>query len=200
MEECKSKKITYQSQNNIEEKMFKINKKVESPSNFSRMCDSITAFTRFGRSIEDLQDFNYNSPGDDDLPTIHKEISVSIVINITEDTKNKNKKSCDQTPKIFTIRMNVNNFMYKDSIIKTSIDAFNDYFEAKKEDYRLILTSNNYNLRPSKKNGKPNTDYPCIDKDSSIIDTGIFKLAFIYKEQDLIRIQKKKNCQKCSIF
>ena len=128
-------------------------------------------------------------------------IKISILIkNNSEIKMSKNQKTEKPVEKIHYVMLTIDSSFYSSNIVKSSLDLFNNIFEEGKDDYRLSLNYENYKLKPSKKNGKPNMDYPCIDKESTIKDTGIVNFSIIYKEEDLIKIQKKTQCCKCSIF
>lgn len=128
-----------------------------------------------------------------------RNIKVSIEVPEFEDSK-KSETKC-----IYSIMQTIDSSFYSMNIIKQSIDNFNKLFESKDGDspipYRLALNYNNYKLRPSKKNGKPNNDYPCMDSQSPILNTGMVNFSLIYIDEDLIRVQPKlEKCCKCCIF
>jgi hypothetical protein len=59
---------------------------------------------------------------------------------------------------------------------------------------RLSFKYSNYNFKPAKKTGKPRLDFPKIEKDIKVFDTGIEHFALLYSQNDLINVNKTFRC------
>ncbi len=89
------------------------------------------------------------------------------------------------------------------NLIEISRDKFNEYFHEKGMKLMLVnKPKNNFELRPSKKNGQPKLDLPSIDGESYVCDTQIHQFSFIYCDEDLIQLRemKKTRCERCLIM
>ncbi len=85
------------------------------------------------------------------------------------------------------------------SLIKISIDEFNNLFEREGENIRFSLNYKNYKLKPSKKNGRPKLYYPMIDLETCIKELQMENLSLVYKKEDFIVIKRVK-CGSCVFF
>ncbi len=101
---------------------------------------------------------------------------------------------------IKAIRLYIDGAIFPLEVIKTSIDEFNSKLETEKEMQRFSLNYQNYKLKPSKKDGRPKSDYPAIDFETCIKDIQIENFALIYKEKELLTIKKKLKCEGCLLF
>jgi hypothetical protein len=178
-------------------------KKTESPSKVSRLCKKLTF------SIVPISDFSGETTAnsidyaksslDNDTYIVKKTIKISILV-LPDEKNNATGNNIKSQDIIHSVMLNIDDSLNAQNVIKLSIDQLNDLFEEKKEEYRLSLSYGNYKLKPSKRNGKPNNDYPAIDKDSSVKDTGIINFSLMYIDGDLLTVQKKECCSKCFIF
>ncbi len=71
---------------------------------------------------------------------------------------------------------------------------------------QLARNFKNYELRPSKKNGKPKIDLPCISPEVKVIETFITQFSLVFREEDILKIKSKSkkekgsHCRRCLIF
>ena len=111
---------------------------------------------------------------------------------------------------------------YKDSLSR-AIDLFNSKF-LKDENFKLNTDTSIYTLRISKKNGKPNMDYPSILMNNQIKNNYFEKISVVIEDvhfsldqksitpnnlttfskdtqdEEFKKVQKKKCCESCLII
>jgi hypothetical protein len=61
---------------------------------------------------------------------------------------------------IMSINLQVDEKTTISDLIRMSVNIFNENFISQNSDYRIKPNYRMYNMKPSKKNGKPNTDLP----------------------------------------
>lgn len=83
-----------------------------------------------------------------------------------------------------------------------AVDKFNDYFNDNNINIQFNPNYKDFELRPSKKNGRPKLDLPAIHGDSLVKDTHIENLSLKFKEVNLVIKNKKKKtkCDQCLIM
>jgi len=175
----------------------------QSPSKRSRLSKTLNTFSNapFSFPSGETNINSWQSLGNHSFQEQALSIqAIKINILIKDKENSHNKKNDEKKVNIHTINLNIDNSVCFSSVVKQSIDEFNHLFEENHEEYRLSLNTNCYKLKPSKKNGKPNNDYPCIDRDTAINETGVVNFSLIYDEVDLIRIKKSESCCKCIII
>ena len=177
----------------------KKSKSDESPSKKSRISKNLDLkferMTSFSNETS-ATDERISPLSSNDFETLVSTKNIKVSILIAKEP-GKDKKISEE---LYSIDLTISSWMFNRCIIKQCLDSFNDLFEIKNELFRLSLDHKNYKLRPSKKSGKPNFDYPCIDLDSSLKDTGLVSFSLMYLEDDLIIMKKKTKCTGCSIF
>lgn len=186
-----------------------IKKKIESPSKVSKLCNKFFNTTTSsscnfsGETSATFSDLLVGSSDyqEDITPLISTlNIKVSLYIkDVIADNQKKTKNSDE--PTIHSILLTVDNSIYGSDVIKNSIEQFNQLLKDEKLSYRLSELSKKYKLKPSKKNGKPNSDYPAVDPESIIKETGIVNFSLLYIEEDLLYVKPSSQCcNKCLIF
>jgi len=145
-----------------------------------------------------------NSNDESKEEILNETIQVNILINIDGDEYLKSVNA------IITNKVSIGD------LLRESIKLFNKLFEKENSPIRLIYTKlSNYEMKPSKKNGKPNKDLPSklysvnikilgFNLISLVCDTNLKKFSIVYEYPDLLLHKDRRNfffkCNKCSIF
>ena len=86
-------------------------------------------------------------------------------------------------------------------LIKRAVDTFNKNLENECKQYRLSLDYNQYNIKPSKKNGMPKEDLPCkknynigYNKEALISSCQVRQLSIIHSNSEVIYLKPKTKC------
>jgi hypothetical protein len=86
-------------------------------------------------------------------------------------------------------------------LINRVVDTFNKYLEIDCKQYRLSLNYSMYNIKPSKKNGMPKEDLPCMinfnigyNKEALISYCQVRQLSIIYSNSEVIYMKPKTKC------
>jgi hypothetical protein len=95
-------------------------------------------------------------------------------------------------------------------LIRISLNAINTYLENIKSNKRLKYNIDNYQIKPSKKNGQPKLDLPALNKQTLVSETQINSFSLIYKPEDVIILINnkeensnnniKRECCGCMLF
>ena len=126
------------------------------------------------------------------VPTSPKIIKVNLFI---EKNKNEIKEN------LYSVNLRVSDSLLIRELLILAVDKFNQLFEDNNINFRLKRNFENFELRPSKKNGMPKLDLPSISGDVCVHSTYITQFALIYKEEDLVMIKKNKGkCERCLIL
>jgi hypothetical protein len=106
----------------------------------------------------------------------------------------------DKKEEIITLSFNLSKSLKIKELIIQVINELNILLSNKSSRLRFNYDYSNYQLKPSKKNKRPNIDFPSLDKEMNVLETGIFKLSLIYSKSDLITIKNRTRCINCSIL
>ena len=117
-----------------------------------------------------------------------KQIKVSLIIEI------------DKSEEVITQNFSIAKCLKTDDLIIKVINEFNILLTNKNYRIRFDYNYSNYQLRPSKKNDRPNMDLPNLDKEIYVFETGITNLSLIYSQSDLITLKNRSKCINCSIL
>lgn len=182
-------------------------KRTESPSKLGKMLKRIESqtITRSENSCETLAtsaDFFIDTMNEISIFEQPINIKVSVVLQSNGPSAKNGKKDEQENSTIKSIMMSIDSSIYPQNVLKHSIDEFNKIFEAEKLRFLFSPNSTQYKLKPSKKDGKPKNDYPAIDFETPLKDTGILNFSLIYNSKDLIEIKEKKKecCNNCIIY
>ena len=82
-----------------------------------------------------------------------------------------------------------------------SVDGFNDYFKDNSLGIQLKVNYQEYEMRPSKKNGHPKIDLPCIHDNVLVKDTLIENFALQYRKENILtKLNRQGKCNKCLVM
>lgn len=84
-------------------------------------------------------------------------------------------------------------------IIKIAVNKLNTILYNEKIGFQFIEIFEEYDIKPSRKNGDPKLDLPSLDKDASVGSTAMLNFSLIYRKEDLRGIKKKPKCLLCVI-
>ncbi len=85
-------------------------------------------------------------------------------------------------------------------LIKIAVNKINTILYNEKLNYQLSDRSDNYDLKPSKKNGDPKLDLPSIDRDAALGTTLISNFSLVYQKKELICMKKRDKCRICIVY
>jgi hypothetical protein len=110
------------------------------------------------------------------------------------------KVSLELNYEIYTVSICITKSLNINDLIIKSIDEFNHLFQMKGIAVQLVLKYKDYNFKPAKKTGRSKMDYPIIEKDINVFDTGIEHFSLICAKTDVIKINNKFRCLECPIL
>ena len=86
-------------------------------------------------------------------------------------------------------------------LIQNAVDKFNEELSQGQPGVQLKRNFENYDLKPSKKNGHPKTDLPAISGQALVKDTNITQFSLLCQLEDIVIIKPKpKSCCECTIM
>ena len=106
----------------------------------------------------------------------------------------------DKKEELFTLSFNLPKSLKIREFIIQVINELNILLINKNTRLRFDYKYSNYQLKPSKKNYRPKKDFPNIDKEMNVLETGITQLSLIYSKSDLVTIKNRARCNNCSIL
>ncbi len=110
------------------------------------------------------------------------------------------KVSLELDNEIFTVPICITKSLTINELMIKSIYEFNNLFQLKGLNIRLELNNNDYNFKPAKKTGRPKIDFPVIEKDIKVFDTGIEHFSLMYSKIIIIKTHKTFRCFYCPIL
>jgi len=121
--------------------------------------------------------------------------------NTSEYENNQLENQNEIKENLYSVNLRVSDSLLIRELLILAVDKFNQLFEDNNINFRLKRNFENFELRPSKKNGMPKLDLPSISGDVCVHSTYITQFALIYKEEDLVMIKKNKGkCERCLIL